>query len=98
MRRPDPPPRKRTRDDDLHDEAIDHAMRGVVEQLRRAYAGRPARQIGQLVREEIRNIATAAVSYWIVKRCEQWSRLEQAGELDDFILKRGDAKEAGDML
>lgn len=82
------PPRKPTRDDALDKEALDHAARGVVEQLRRAYAGRPGRQIGQLVREEIQNIAIAAVSYWIVKRCEQYARLEAEGTLDDLILCR----------
>lgn len=80
------PLREPSSDDLLDKEAFDHAARGVVEQLRRAYAGRPGRQIGQLVREEIQNIAVAAVSYWIVKRCEQVDRV--SGSTDDHILRR----------
>lgn len=91
------PVRKPTRDDLLDKEAFDHAARGVIEQLRRAYANNRARQIGQLNREEIQNIAIGAVSYWIVKRCEQWAKLEQAGTLDDLILRRY-AEDVADLL
>lgn len=82
------PPREPSLDDKLHVEAIDHAMRGVVVQLRRAYDGRPARQIGQLVREEIRNIASDAVGHWVAKRCEQYKRERPAESLDDWITKQ----------
>lgn len=81
-----PPQRKVTRDDELHAEAIAHAARGVVAQLRRAYDGRPARQIGQLVREEIQNIAQDAVSFWVAKRVEQWNREHPGVGLDQWIL------------
>lgn len=89
MRRPQQKPieRKPTRDDELHAAAITHAAKRVVEHLRRAYAGRPNRQIGSLSKEEIMALTEDCVGGWCQKRVEQ-ARSENVstGQLDGFIL------------
>lgn len=90
MRRPQQPKKpeyKPSREDELHTEAVTHAAKRVVEHLRRAYAGRPHREIGNLKREEIIAITEDCVSAWCAKRLEQ-ARGENIpiGKHDQFIL------------
>jgi len=84
---PKPVARTPSREDELHAEAITHAAKRVVEHLRRAYAGRLHREIGNLQKSEIMALAEDCVSAWCAKRVEQ-ARQESVStrQLDEFIL------------
>lgn len=86
-RLPKKPECQPSRDDELHAEAVTYAARRVVEHLRRAYAGRPHREIGNMAKPEIMALAEDCVSAWCQKRVEQ-AREENVSmrQLDTFIL------------
>lgn len=81
------PERKPSREDELHDEAVQQAARTLVEHFRRAYAGRLSRSIGSLQKHEIMAMTEDCISTWCRTRLAQ-AKAEQVpiAEHDQFIL------------
>lgn len=87
-RHPQEKPRTRDRfqifNDKLDDAAVDAAVQGAIEQLKRAMESNPNRLIKTLVKEEVRNIAIGAISSYVKKRSEQIAELND--ELPSHLL------------